>query len=209
MDQGLPSAVGLTCRMSMKILIVQGHPDATARHYCHALADSYAQGARDAGREVRVVDIATLEFPLLRSRAQWEHGPLPAALEQAQQAIAWADHLVFFFPLWLGGMPALLKGFLEQVARPDFAFHPGEGNPFARKALTGRSARLVVTMGMPALVYRWYFRAHSLKALERNILGFVGIAPIRESLVGSVESPDPSAREAWLRKMRALGKQGT
>ena len=41
-------------------------------------------------------------------------------------------------------------------------------------------------MGMPALVYRWYFRAHSVKSLERNILGMVGIAPVSETLIGTV-----------------------
>jgi putative NADPH-quinone reductase len=62
-------------------------------------------------------------------------------------------------------------------------------------------------MGMPALVYRWYFRAHSLKALERNILGFVGIAPIHETLVGTVEGLSNQQREDWLGKLRRLGRE--
>jgi len=62
-------------------------------------------------------------------------------------------------------------------------------------------------MGMPALVYRWMFRAHSIKALEPNILGFVGIAPIHETLVGMVEG-NPSSREEWLGQLRELGTQG-
>ena len=63
-------------------------------------------------------------------------------------------------------------------------------------------------LGMPALVYRWYFGAHGLKGLERNILAFCGIRPIRESLIGSVESKNPSHREKWLARMRALGAEG-
>lgn len=102
-------------------------------------------------------------------------------------------------------MPALLKGFLEQVARPGFAFTTESSNPFARKGLTGRSARVVVTMGMPALVYRWYFRAHSVKSLERNILGFVGIAPVDETLVGSAEQLGDEGVAKWKARMRALG----
>ncbi len=54
-------------------------------------------------------------------------------------------------------MPALLKGFLAQVMRPGFSFQKEGGIPFANKALTGRSARVVVTMGMPAMMCRWYF----------------------------------------------------
>ena len=194
--------------MGKRILIVQGHPDASHPHYCHALAASYVDGARDAGHEVQTVDVGSLEFPLLRSKAEWDDGKVPASLEAAQAQIKWAEHLVFFFPLWLGGMPALLKGFLEQVARPGFAISPMDGAALPKKLLAGRSARVVVTMGTPALVYRWYFRAHSLKALERNILGFIGIAPIHETLVGSVESLSPAQREACLRQLKRLGSAG-
>jgi putative NADPH-quinone reductase len=111
------------------------------------------------------------------------------------------------FPLWLGGMPALLKGFLEQVARPGFALSMPKDGGMAAKLLTGRSARIVVTMGMPTLIYRWYFRAHSVKALERNILGFVGIAPIHETLIGMVESLGDVGVAKWLAKLTALGKR--
>jgi putative NADPH-quinone reductase len=193
--------------MPSRILVIQGHPDASARHFNHALADAYADGAREGGHEVRRVDVAALDFALLRSKADWDHGALPPGLQAAQGDIRWAQHVVIFFPLWLGGMPALLKGFLEQVARPGFALSAmGEGLP--KKLLGGRSARVIVTMGMPALVYRWYFRAHSVKALERNILGFVGFAPVRETLVGSVEGMSSTQVEDWLRKMHALGKAG-
>ncbi len=194
--------------MAHRILLIQGHPDAGERHLGHALADAYAQGAREAGHEPKTIEVARLDFPLLRSQAEWQRGPLPLALLPAQQAIAWAEHLVLFFPLWLGDMPALLKGFLEQVARPGFAFKAEGGNPFAGKALGGRSARVVVTMGMPSLVYRFYFRAHSVKNLERNILGFVGMAPVRETLIGQVESLGEAGRTKWLARLRQLGREG-
>lgn len=188
-----------------RILLLQGHPDPASSHLCHALASAYEEGARAGGHEVRTVDVATLDFPLLRSQQEWEHGALPEGLLEAQQQVGWAEHIVIFFPLWLGDMPALLKGFLEQVARPGFAFH-GERNAFMKKGLTGRSARVVVTMGMPALVYRWYFRAHSVRSLERNILGFVGIAPVDETLIGGVGQLDAAQAKKWLGKMRALGR---
>jgi putative NADPH-quinone reductase len=92
--------------------------------------------------------------------------------------------------------------------RPGLAFSRVEAGKSWRKLLTGRSARIIVTMGMPALVYRWYFGAHSLKSLERNILGFVGIGPIRETLIGMVEACSAARREKWLEKLRALGRAG-
>lgn len=192
--------------MSKRILLIQGHPDRGAEHFCHALQDAYARGAGEAGHEVCRVQVAALDFPLLRSQHEWEHEALPPALLDAQQAIGWAEHILLFFPLWLGDMPALLKGFLEQVARPGFAFH-GERNAFTAKGLKGRSARVVVTMGMPALVYRWYFRAHSVKSLERNILGFVGISPVDETLIGMAGNLKPADADKWLRKMEALGRR--
>jgi putative NADPH-quinone reductase len=193
---------------SRRILLIQGHPDTSRPHLGHALAGAYADAARAAGHEVQQIDVARLTFPLLQSQHEWQHGALPAALEPAQEAIQWAQHLVLFFPLWLGGMPALLKGFLEQVARPGFALGAPSEHGLPAKLLSGRSARVVVTMGMPAAVYRWYFRAHSLKALERNILGFVGIAPIHETLIGSVEGLSEAERAKWLQRLGALGREG-
>lgn len=188
--------------MAQRILIVQGHPDPEGGHFDHGLADAYAEGARANGHEVCTVDVGALEFPLVRSRAEWEADNVPADVAAAQQSLLWADHLLLVYPLWLGTMPALLKGFLEQLLRPHFAFG-GEptrsGHP-----LRGRSARIVVTMGMPAPVYRWYFRAHSLKNLERNILHFCGIRPVRALIVGSVEG-SAASRKRWLRRMRDLG----
>lgn len=190
---------------AQRLLLIQGHPDVLNHHLCHALEDAYAQGAQAAGHEVRRVAVAQLDFPVLRSQLAWQEGSLPTALVQAQADIAWAQHLVLFFPLWLGDMPALLKAFLEQVARPGFAFHAEKGNPYGKKGLAGRSARVVVTMGMPALVYRWYFRAHSIKSLERNILGFVGIAPLNETLIGMVDELDAAGVKKWQDKLRKLG----
>lgn len=192
--------------MNKRILIIQGHPDPAGHHLCNALARAYVRGASAQGHEVRHIDIAALDFPLLRSQQEWEHGAVPESLKPAQADILWAEHLVFFFPLWLGEMPALVKGFLEQIARPNYAFASDGKNPFAHKSLYGRSARVVVTMGMPAIVYRWYYRAHSLKSLERNILGFVGIGPINETLIGMVGNMDEKTANKWFAKMEYLGE---
>jgi putative NADPH-quinone reductase len=193
---------------SKRILLIQGHPDPKGGHLGQALAQAYAEGAAEAGHALRRVDVAQLDFPLLRSAEEFEHGTLPPALEPVQDDIDWAQHLVVFFPLWLGDMPALLKAFLEQVARPGFAFRDDDGNGgFGKKGLTGRSARVVVTMGMPALVYRYYFRAHSVKSLERNVLGFVGIAPVHETLIGMVDRMQANERARWFTTLRALGRK--
>ena len=91
------------------------------------------------------------------------------------------------YPLWMGSMPALLNGFIEQVFRPGFALAPEQKDTEWRPTLKGKTAYIIVSMGMPAFIYRWFFGAHSLKSLERNILRFVGISPIKQNLIGNVE----------------------
>jgi putative NADPH-quinone reductase len=105
-------------------------------------------------------------------------------------------------------MPALVKGFLEQVARPGFAMGKSGSTESGKRLLAGRSARIVVTMGMPSLLYRWYFGAHSIRSLERNILRFVGIAPVRRSLIGLVEGSSDARRKRWLTALNGLGQRG-
>lgn len=188
-----------------RIVVVQGHPDPAGGHLCHALADAYAQAGRARGHAVDRVEVARLDFPWLRSKAEFEHGALPDALRPAQAAIGAADHLAMFYPLWLGTLPAILKAFLEQTLRPGFAFDYRSDSQFPRRRLAGKSARIVVTMGMPTLAYRWYFGAHGLKNLKRNVLGFAGIGPVRDTLFGMVETAGESKRARWFAEMGRLG----
>ena len=189
--------------VSRRIVVLQGHPDPAGGHFGHALADAYERGAREAGHEVRVIDVAGLELPPLRNVGEWEAGTVPPAASQAQRDLAWAEHLVVLYPLWLGDMPAVLKGFLEQTLRPGFAIgKTARGLP--KKLLKGRSARIVVTMGMPAFFYRAYYRAHSVKSMKRNILEFCGFGPVRTTLIGMVEG-SKAKREEWLETLSALG----
>lgn len=190
----------------MKILLIHGHPDPRGGHFGHALVDAYAQAAKDMHHEVRILEVARLEVPLLRNAAEWQEGTPVQAVREAQKSIAWAEHLVIVFPLWLGDMPALLKAFFEQVLRPGFAIGKASSGRMWKKLLKGRSARIIVTMGMPAFFYRAYYRAHSVKSLKRNILEFCGVSPVRSSLIGTIDAE--GSRELWLAKVQALGRKG-
>ncbi|MEQ9815188.1 MAG: NAD(P)H-dependent oxidoreductase [Azospirillaceae bacterium] len=190
--------------MAKRIVIIDGHPDQDPGHLVPALCQAYRDGAVGGGHTVDLLRIADMEFPLLRTSKEFLSGTPPAAIAAAQSAIRQADHLLIAYPLWLGSMPALLKGFMEQTFRPGFAFSY-ESKGWPKKGLKGRSARVVVTMGMPALAYRLFFRAHSLKSLERNILKFCGIGPVRETLIGMVEGASSGKRDAWFKTMRRLG----
>jgi putative NADPH-quinone reductase len=189
--------------MTRRILVLDGHPDPRGEHFVHGLATAYRESAMVAGHEVRTLVIASLDFPLLRSPEEFQKGRPPAVIAAAQSDIEWANHLAVFYPLWLGSMPALTKGFFEQALRPGFAFGPAKGRGLPQQKLKGRSARVVVTMGMPTFFYKWFYRAHSLKSFERNILHFCGIRPVRATVVGMVESK--ATREKALAAMRRLG----
>jgi putative NADPH-quinone reductase len=185
----------------MNILIIDGHPDPKENRFCHALARAYQSGAESVGHQIKTVRIADIEFSCLRSEDEYqtevEKNP---ELMEAQQVIKWAEHIVIIYPLWLGDIPAHLKAFFEHVFSPDFAFDEQK-----RGKLFGKTARIIVTMGMPAAFYRWYFWSHSLLSLKRNILQFVGIKSVGETLIGSVETADHTK---WLHTIQKFGRAG-
>eukprot|EP01035_Chromulina_nebulosa_P039069 gene39069-52783_t len=186
--------------MPRHIAVIQGHPDGARKHLCHGLADAYAEAALKSGHRVTRIEIAAIDFPLLRDPAAFNSGAVPASLQPAVDAIAAADHVVLLFPLWLGTVPALLKAFLEQVFRPGVAFSQASGK--TRKLLAGRSAHLVVTMGMPAWLYQTYFCGHGIRGIRRNIFKFVGFSPVRTTLFGMVENASDARKQRWYATMR-------
>ncbi len=191
--------------MVRRILILDGHPDPSDGRFVHALAVAYREGAESGKHEVMCIRVADLQFPLLRTQAEYEHGDPVNCIRHVQAAIEWATHVVIVYPLWLGSMPAMLKGLLEQVLRPGFGFSTLKLGRWPVKLQTGKSARIIVTMGMPGLIYRWYYRAHSVRSLQRNILRFIGFRHIRTTVIGSVATMDREKRSQCLAEVRALG----
>lgn len=108
--------------MAQRILILDGHPDPSAERFVHALADAYRQGAESNRHEVMLLRVADLDFPLLRTQADYEKGDPSEAIRRCQGLMDWATYVVILYPLWLGSMPAMLKALLEQILRPGFAF---------------------------------------------------------------------------------------
>jgi putative NADPH-quinone reductase len=91
--------------MGRQIVVIQGHPDSTARHFGQALADAYTDGARQGDHSVTLIRVAELDFPLLHTKEEWSEGELPPGLKPAQKAISAADHIVIFYHN--AGTPAL------------------------------------------------------------------------------------------------------
>ena len=186
-----------------RVTIVVGHPQTDT--FCEALGEAYARGARAAGHEVTIFVAGKMQFDPILHVGFTEVQTLEPDLQRAHDATLAANHLVIIFPLYLGTMPAILKGFLERVLQPDMVKMTKAGG-FVR-LLKGKTARVIVTMGMPTFVYRWWFRAYAVKMLRRNILGWMGVNPVRTTIYGGIESAGDGGRAQWLKDVEKMGRR--
>ena len=143
--------------------------------------------------------------PVLHDGYRKEQALEPDLLK-AQEEIAWAEHLVFVYPTWWGAMPALLKGFIDRVFLPGFAFSYRKNSQLWDRLLAGRSAHLLVTMDTPPWYYRWVFRMPGHQQMRRTILEFSGIRPVRVTNFGPVRNATPAQKNEWARQTMALGR---
>ena len=187
-----------------KIMIVVGHPQTNT--FCEALGNAYKEAAAAAGHQAQLFPLATLTFdPILRNGYRMVQ-PLEPDLQKAYEALAACDHLVLIFPLWCGDMPALLKGFIERILQPDLIARADTENAMNWSIFSNKTARIVMTMGMPVSIYRWWYRGHALKLLTRNILNFIGIKPVTHTLFGMLGTSKPETRNRWVDQIRDLGR---
>lgn len=192
--------------MSKRVLVINAHPHADPGHFCAAVADAYEAGAREGGHAVRRIDLADLDFPVLRDPADFATPP-PPDVRMAQDAVLECEHLVVAYPIWLGTMPAFAKAFFEQFARDQFALAENPEGGFPLKRLKGRSARVIASMGMPAAVYRLMFGAHGVRSFEMSTLGMSGFSPVRETLIGMVGMGGDERLKRRLAQIRLLGER--
>jgi putative NADPH-quinone reductase/1,4-dihydroxy-2-naphthoate octaprenyltransferase len=171
------------------------------------LADAYATGAENAGVHVKRLEIGEMTFNPNVIAGSPRNQVLEPSIQEAIELVRWADHLVFVFPTWWGTMPAALKGFLDRVLLPGFAFEEHEDGPGWSKLLTGKSAHLLTTMDTPPWVYRWIYKSPGLNGMARATLGFCGIAPVRTSVFGPVKGSDTRRRATWLEAARGHGSR--
>jgi putative NADPH-quinone reductase len=187
----------------MNILLIQGHPDKES--YNSALAEAYKKGAISSGAEVREIVIAELTFNPNLEFGYRKRTELEPDLLKAQESIKWANHIVWIYPVWWGSVPALMKGFLDRVLLPGFAFKKREGSVWWDKYLTGKTSRIICTMDQPVWYYRWMNGRPSHVAMKKLTMNFIGIKKVRISAIGSLRLSKDQFREKWLRKVEKLG----
>lgn len=188
----------------MRTLVILGHPNPDS--YCAALARTYADSARQAGAHVDLLDLSTLHFDPHLHGGYHAGQPLEPDLQRAQQLISQADHLCLVTPTWWSSMPALLKGFIDRVFLPGFAFRYRPGRMLPEQLLRGRSARVIVSTDTPPLLLRTLLGDPTLRSLSQGVLAFCGYR-VRSTRLGPIRGSSETQRAAWLERTAHLARQ--
>jgi NAD(P)H dehydrogenase (quinone) len=194
----------VTATGGKNILVVLGHPSNTS--FSSALACAYAEAAQAAGHTVRILRMADLKFDAILHGSNPHHQTLEPDLLAAQASIQWAQHMVWVFPVWWGGVPALLKGFLDRAFTSGYAYQFKPGSSYPVPLLKGRTAHLLVPLDTPPWYYRWVYRMPAIHQMQKTTLAFCGIRPLKTVLLGPVIHSTPDKRAQWLEQARALAR---
>lgn len=190
---------------SRRVFVLDGHPDPAPERFVHRLAEGYEQGAHAGGHQVMRLRLADLDVPLVRGKDDY-HGDPPEQLRACLDAIEWAQHVAILHPLWLGTMPAALKALFEQLVRPGFAFSTPRLGAWPVKFWRGKTARIVITMGMPRPAAWWLLGLGGASGPQRAILRSSGFRGVRTTLIGGAEGLSSEARSAWVARVAELGR---
>jgi NAD(P)H dehydrogenase (quinone) len=188
-----------------KILIINGHPNKDSLNF--ALADAYKNGVAQTDAEIQEIVIRDLQFnPNLQFGYQ-KRTELEQDLLAAWEKINWAEHIVIIFPIWWGGMPAMMKGFFDRLFLPGFAFAYRENSVWWDKLLTGKSAHIITTMDTPYWYFRLVYGNPGINQLKKTILEFCGIKPVKVTVFSPVRNMKADVFKKYLDKTEQLGKK--
>ena len=189
--------------MEKKILIINGHPDHES--FCVGVSNAYKKGVLNSNAKVREIDIRSLDFNPNLEFGYRKRAELEPDLIKAQEAVSWANHIVWIFPVWWGSYPAIMKGFIDRVFLPGFAFKKRENSIWWDKHLTGKSARVILTLDQPSWYFRWINGRPTYFSMKKLFLQFVGIQKVKFTTIGSLRLSTDEYRKKWLQKVEVMG----
>ncbi|WP_160138622.1 NAD(P)H-dependent oxidoreductase [Chryseobacterium sp. c4a] len=188
-----------------KIAIINGHPNKDSFNF--GVTEAYKNGALEAGAEVKEITIAELNFnPNLQFGYQ-KRMELEPDLLNAWEIIQWADHLVWVHPVWWGGLPALMKGFIDRLFLPGLAYKYRENSLWWDKLLKGKTAHIITTIDQPGWYYRLMYGRPSVNQLKISTLEFCGVKPVKVTYLGIIRTSNEDQRKTWLKKVKSLGQK--
>lgn len=188
-----------------KIAIINGHPNKDSFNF--GITEAYRLGAVEAGAEVKEIVIRDLNFSPNLQFGYQKRMELEPDLMKAWEIIQWADHLVWVHPVWWGGFPALMKGFIDRLFLPGMAYQYREKSVWWDKLLKGKTAHIITTLDQPGWYYRLFFGRPSVNQLRKSILEYCGVKPVKVTYIGVIRNSKDDQRAQWLRKVKELGKK--
>ncbi len=188
-----------------KVFIINAHTDKES--LCSEFAMSYKKGAEKSTTDCTLIHLIDLQFDPILHYGYNKRTELEPDLLKVQNDILNADHLVFIYPTWWGTYPALLKGFIDRVFLPKFAFKYRENSLLWDKLLKGKSARLIVTMDTPKWYYSLIYKSPGHNSMKKGVLEFCGVKPVKITAFGPVKSSDDNKRKKWINQIENLGQE--
>lgn len=130
----------------MRALVVYSHP--AEGSFNAAIRDIVLAKLQDAGADYRLVDLYSDGFQPVLTAPEWS-GYLDAPANRAPVArycadVEWCDTLIFVYPTWWYGLPAIVKGWLDRVLLPDVAFLMPDGQNQTIRAALNQITRMGV-----------------------------------------------------------------
>lgn len=191
--------------MGKRIFIWAGHPRAAS--LSGGMADGYQAAAEAEGAETRRMNLSDMDFDPDLTEGYHSRKTLEPCLEEWRENTLWAEHFCWAYPYWWGGMPAKMKGVIDRCFLPGFAMKYHEDDPWWDRLLTGRSADVMITSDSPAWFDGLMYGRPGKKQVERLVLKFSGVKPVRTLQVGTVKTASDKKIAQWIKAAAKRGRQ--
>lgn len=189
----------------MKTLLIIANPSKTS--FSHALADAYKNGSEKRWDSVSILDLYDVNQDILYYEStnelkKWNCNG-GEKMQEIQNILSEHDEYVFFFPIWWGGMPAILKNFFDVNFSAGFAFNFIAGKSMPEKLLTDKTAKIYCHCDAPAFIYKipFFVGLNLRKYISKAILAFCGIKTTGWMTIGGLRGKTQEQKKAILEKL--------
>ena len=178
-----------------KVLIVHAHPE--SQSFCSSLKNEAVAYFQSQGAEVKVSDLYAMGFNPVGDKHDftelqhpeffkyqmeqvnaYQHNLFTPEVKAEMEKLEWCDTLIFNFPLWWFGLPAILKGWVDRIFAMGFSYGAGKG-VYDNGTFKDKIAFLTLTTGGPEVAYGNSGKNGNLETIlypiQHGMLYFVGM----------------------------------